>query len=147
MSPILLGLTVMLEGAPAAGEQGEPTLAEAAQRSQHGVASAGIDIEVPPACGLFDVDADADADAVVVGVGEGWAARWRRPGRGRQGVEAGGGDAVHRARLRRRDPQRDPSGPAALDVAAVGAGLAGIPQVNGLTPDAGGLLRVLAYLK
>jgi hypothetical protein len=61
----------VLKGAPAAGEQGEPAFAQAAQGAEQRVAGAGIDIEVPPAGGLLDRDADADARAVVAGVGEG----------------------------------------------------------------------------
>ena len=36
----------VLEGAPAAREQGEPAFPQAAQRAEQGVAGAGIDIEV-----------------------------------------------------------------------------------------------------
>ena len=57
----------MLQGAPAAGEQGEPALAETAQRPEQRVAGAGIDIEDPSACGLLDRDVNADACAVVSG--------------------------------------------------------------------------------
>jgi hypothetical protein len=59
----------VLEGAPALGDQGKPSFAQAAQRALDGVAGAGIDIEVPPARGLFDRDMDADSGAVVTGVG------------------------------------------------------------------------------
>jgi hypothetical protein len=44
----------VLEGAPAAGEQGEPAFTQAAQRTLDGVAGAGIDIEILPVCGLLD---------------------------------------------------------------------------------------------
>jgi hypothetical protein len=41
------------QGAPAAGEQGEPAFAQAAQRTLDGVAGAGIDIQFPPAVGCL----------------------------------------------------------------------------------------------
>ena len=41
----------VLQGAPAAGEQGEPAFAEAAQRAENRVAGACADIEFPPICG------------------------------------------------------------------------------------------------
>ena len=44
----------VLQGAPAAGEQGEPAFAQAAQGTLDGIAGPGIDIELPPASGLFD---------------------------------------------------------------------------------------------
>jgi len=37
----------VLEGAPAAGEQGEPAFAEAAQGTLESVAGTGVDIEFP----------------------------------------------------------------------------------------------------
>jgi hypothetical protein len=43
----------VLKGAPAAGEQGEPAFAQAAQGAEQRVAGAGIDIKVPPAGGLL----------------------------------------------------------------------------------------------
>ena len=43
----------VLEGAPAAGDQGEPAFAQAAQRAEQGVVGAGIDIEVLPAGGCL----------------------------------------------------------------------------------------------
>ena len=49
----------VLEGAPALAEQGEPAFAQAAQRPLDGVAGAGIDIQFPAVCGLFDGDVDA----------------------------------------------------------------------------------------
>ncbi len=70
----------VLEGAPAAGEQGGPAFPEAAQRALDGVASTGIDIQFLPAGGLIDRDEDADAGAVVAGsarVGKPAAARYR----------------------------------------------------------------------
>ena len=60
----------VLEGAPAAGEQGEPAFSQAAQRALDGVAGAGIDIEVAAVGGLFDRDVDAYAGAVVAGAGQ-----------------------------------------------------------------------------
>ena len=55
------------------------------------------------------------------------------------GVDAGCGDVVHRAGLDLPDPQREPiGGEHRLDVAAAGAGLAGIPQVDGLVLGADG---------
>jgi hypothetical protein len=61
----------VLEGAPAAGEQGESAFALAAQGTLDGVAGAGIDIQFLPAGGLFDGDVDAEASAVIAEVGEG----------------------------------------------------------------------------
>ena len=61
----------MVKGAPAPGEQGEPSFAQAAQRAQDSVAGAGIDIQFPPVSGLFDRHIDADASAVVAEVGQG----------------------------------------------------------------------------
>src|SRR5271170_1278878 len=121
------------EGAPAAGEQGEPAFAEAAQRALEGVARTSIDIEFPPVCGLSDGHADADSGAVVAGVGEGGQPGGGGVVEGGQGVGAGGGDVVHRAGLRGRDPQREPvRGGYRLDVTAVGVRLAGVPQVDDL---------------
>jgi hypothetical protein len=42
------------QGAPAAGEQGEPAFAQAAQRALDGVAGAGIDVQFPPIGGLLN---------------------------------------------------------------------------------------------
>jgi hypothetical protein len=44
----------VLQGPPAAGKQGEPALAEAAQRSLDGVVGACIDIEFLAVSGLLD---------------------------------------------------------------------------------------------
>src|SRR5215469_18573661 len=82
----------VLEGAPAAGEQGESALAQAAQGTEQRIAGAGIDVQLAPAGGLPDRDMDADARAVVSGVGQGG-----EPGRGGlvqggQGVDPGGGE-------------------------------------------------------
>ena len=68
----------LLEDAPAAGEQGEPAFAQAAQGPLDGVAGAGIDVQFPAALGLFDGNQDADARAVISGIGE-----RGQPGRGR----------------------------------------------------------------
>jgi hypothetical protein len=83
-------------------------------------------------------DVNGRADAVVAGIGQ----RGRDGGvQGGQDVGAGGGDVVHRARLDVGHPQREPARRQdRLDVAAVGAGLAAVPEVNVLAADAGGLL-------
>jgi hypothetical protein len=94
---ILLAGGDVLEGAPAAGEQGEPAFAQAAQRAEHGVAGAGIDAGVPPASGLPDRDVHADASSFAAGI-----ARVSSPAAA-AGYSAGGGDVVHRARLHLRD--------------------------------------------
>jgi hypothetical protein len=84
---------------------------------------------------------DADASAVIAGIGQGG-----QPVRGGavercEGVPAGSGDVVYRAGLGVRDPQREPAGAGdCLHVAAVGVRLAGIPHVDGLALDTGGLL-------
>jgi len=54
----------VVQGAPAAGEQGEPAFAEAARGPLDGVPGTGADIQVPPAGGLFDRDEDADSCAL-----------------------------------------------------------------------------------
>jgi hypothetical protein len=52
---------------------------------------------------------------------------------GGQGVDAGGGQIMHRAGLGIGDPQREPArGQDGLDAAAVAVGLAGVPQVDDL---------------
>src|SRR6266536_4094622 len=69
--------------------------------------------------------------AVVAGIGEGQQVMGGGPVQPWQGVAAGGGEVVHRAGLHVRNPQREPvGGEHRLDVAAVGMGLAGVPQVN-----------------
>jgi hypothetical protein len=72
----------VLEGAPAAGEHGEPAFAQAAQRALDGVARAGVDVEFPAAAGLLDGNQDADAGAFIAGIG--------------QSGQAGGGGVVER---------------------------------------------------
>ena len=49
----------VLEGAPAAGEQGKPAFAQAAQGALDGVAGTGIEVRLPTAGGLFDGNQDA----------------------------------------------------------------------------------------
>jgi hypothetical protein len=52
-------------------------------------------------------------------------------------MSAGGGDVVHRAGFRLRDPQREPvRGEHRLDVAAVSMRLARVPQVDDLAANA-----------
>ena len=65
----------VLEGAPAAGEQGEPPFAQAAQRALDGVARAGIDVGFLAAGRLPDGNQDADAGAFIAGIGQGGQAR------------------------------------------------------------------------
>jgi hypothetical protein len=128
----------VVKGAPPAGEQGEPSFPEAAQGTLEGVAGAGIDVKFPAARRLLDGHQDADARALMAGVGNGGqAGRGGRAGRG-QGMGAGGGDVVHRARFRLRDPQRGPVRGHRLDVAAVSVRLARVPQVDDLAADADG---------
>src|SRR5215468_3648810 len=129
----------VLEGAPALVEQGEPAFAEAAQGALDGVAGAGVDIEVPPAGGLFDRDMDADAGAVVAGVGESGQTSCGGGVERGESVQAGGGEVVYRAGFGGRDPQREPArGEHGLDVAAVGVCLPGVPQVDDLAFHADG---------
>src|SRR5262249_47883809 len=59
----------VLQGAPAAGEQGEPSFPEAAQGALEGVAGTGIDVKFPAAGRLPDGNHDADACALIAGVG------------------------------------------------------------------------------
>src|SRR5512135_3399306 len=79
----------VLQGPPSAGEQGEPALAEAAQRPLDGVTGPGVDIEVLAVCGLLDRDVNADARALVAGIGESWQAIGGSPVQPGQGVKAG----------------------------------------------------------
>jgi hypothetical protein len=58
----------VLQGAPPAGEQGEPAFAQAAQGPLDRITGAGIDVEFPAAGGLFDGNQDADARALISGV-------------------------------------------------------------------------------
>jgi hypothetical protein len=53
----------VVEGAPAAGEQREPSFPEATQRTLESVAGAVIDVEVPAAGWLPDGNHDAQARA------------------------------------------------------------------------------------
>ena len=136
MSPILLGLAVMcwrVRQRPVS--RANPRSPR--QRSERSTALRvrGIDVEVLPAGGLLDRDVDADARAVVAEVGEGGqVSRDCSPVQGGQGVDAGGGDVVHRAGLGIGDPQREPvRGKHCLDVAAVGVRFAGVPDVDDLT--------------
>ena len=109
MSPILLGAGGdVLEGAPALVEQGESAFAKAAQGALQGVAGVGADIEVAPVCGLFDGDEDAYSSAVVAGVSQGGQSGGGGAVEGGQGMSAGGGDVMHRARLHLGGPQREP---------------------------------------
>src|SRR5215467_14320371 len=85
----------VLEGAPALVEQGEPAFAQAAQGPLDGVAGAGVDSEVLGAGGLFDGNQDADAGAVVAEVSKGGQVSGGAV-EGGQGVDAGGGEVVHR---------------------------------------------------
>src|SRR5215471_2296466 len=87
----------VLQGAPAAGEQGEPAFAQAAQGPLDGVAGAGIDVQFTTAGGLLDGNQDADAGAVVARVGQGGQVTRGGPVESGQGVGAGGGEVVHRA--------------------------------------------------
>jgi len=73
----------VMEGAPAAGGQGEPALAQAAKRPLEPVIGACIDIEVPAVWGVPDGDADADPGAFVSGVGQGGPAAAARYKAGR----------------------------------------------------------------
>ena len=61
----------VLEAAPAAGEQGEPAFAQAAQRALDGVARADVDVGFLAAGGLPDGNQDAGAGAFIAGVGQG----------------------------------------------------------------------------
>src|SRR5258708_31834953 len=118
----------VLQGAPAAGEQGDPAFAEAAQRALDGVAGAGIDIGFPAVCGLLDRDVHPDARAVVAGISKGWQAGRGGPGQPGQDMAAGSGDVVHRAGLGIRYPEREAAGGEdRLDVAAVSMRLAATP--------------------
>jgi hypothetical protein len=79
----------VLHDAPAAGEQGEPAFAQAAQGTLKRVAGAGIEVKFPAAGWLLDRDEDADPGAVVPRVGEGGQASCGGPVQGGQGMGAG----------------------------------------------------------
>ena len=66
-------------------------------------AGAGVDSEVLGAGGLFDGNQDADAGAVVAEVSKGGQVSGGAVEGGR-GVDAGGGEIVHRPRLHVADP-------------------------------------------
>src|SRR5437764_13440140 len=72
----------VVEGAPPAGEQGEPSFPQAAQGTLEGIAGTGIDVKFAAARWLPDGNQDSDARAVITGVG--------------QGGQAGGGSLVER---------------------------------------------------
>jgi len=91
----------VLQGAPAAGKQGEPAFAEAAQGPLDGVAGTGINIEFTAVWRLLDRDVQADASAFIARIGQGGKAACGGPVDRWQGVAAGGGDVVYRARFRR----------------------------------------------
>ena len=61
----------VLQGAPPAGEQGEPAFAETAQGPLQGVIGAAADVEFRSVRRLPDRDVDADAGALVAGVSQG----------------------------------------------------------------------------
>jgi NAD(P)H-dependent flavin oxidoreductase YrpB (nitropropane dioxygenase family) len=66
----------VLEGAPAAGEQGKPAFAQAAQGALDGVAGTGIEVRLPAAGGIFDGNQDADARPGSAKVSRPVAAAW-----------------------------------------------------------------------
>jgi len=76
----------VLQGAPSAGEQGEPSFSQAAQGTLDGVPGTGIDIKLLAAGCLFDGNQDRDARAVVAGVGQGGQGSSGGPVEGGQGV-------------------------------------------------------------
>jgi hypothetical protein len=57
----------VLEGPPAAGEQGEPAFAQAAQGTLDGVSGTGIDVQFKAAGGLPDGNRDASARTLISG--------------------------------------------------------------------------------
>jgi hypothetical protein len=65
----------VLQRPPAAGEQGEPAFAQAAQRPLDAIAGAGIAIEVLAAGRLAHRDVDADPSSVVSRADQGRQAR------------------------------------------------------------------------
>ncbi|MDP9867034.1 hypothetical protein J2S55_006300 [Streptosporangium brasiliense] len=129
-----------LEGAPALGEQGETSFSQTAQGAQECVTGAGGDVEGLAVSRLFDRGENTDADAVVAGIGQcgepvggGSVQRSQDVFAGcDQVVDRPGFDVGYPERQAVRYRQR-------LDVAAVVAGLSGVPQVNRFAFDAGGL--------
>jgi hypothetical protein len=61
----------VLDGAPAAAEQGEPALAQAAQGTLEGVADTGIDVKFRAPGWLLDRDEDAQVGALIARIAEG----------------------------------------------------------------------------
>src|SRR5947207_14345116 len=90
----------VLEGAPAAGEQGEAAFALAAQRPLDGVAGASADVEFPAAGRVFHRSVHADARAVISRVRQGGHVAGGGGVEGGQGVDTGGGEAMTRVKLR-----------------------------------------------
>ena len=131
----------VLEGAPALGEQGECSFAEAAQGSQERIWGAGVQVEFAPAGGVFHGGFDADSGAVVAVVGQGGHSEGGGAVQGRERVDPGGSDVVDRSGLGVGKPDREPAGQGdGLDVAAVAVGFAGVPQVDDLAFRADGVL-------
>src|SRR5215469_11029297 len=98
----------VLEGGPALGEQGEPALpagAQAAQAAQQCVPRAGADVEFLVPGGLFHRDEDADPGSLVAAGGEAGHSEGGGAVEGGQGMPAGGGQVVDRARLGGAGPQ------------------------------------------
>jgi hypothetical protein len=60
----------VVEGSPAAGEDGEAAFADAAQAAQESVAGAVVDVEDPVTGGVFDRGVHADPGAVVAAVSQ-----------------------------------------------------------------------------
>ena len=123
----------MLQRRPALGEFGGGVFAEGTDRAEELVVGAVVDVErlVGDPGPFLDWGVDADSGAVVAGVGEGGKPGGRGFVQGGQGMAAGGGDVVDRARLNLGDPQWGAvRGGQELDVAAEGVVFTGVPQVG-----------------
>ena len=87
----------VLEGGPAAGEQGKSAFSGGAQPAQEKVAGALVDVEFSVRGSLFlqgvlGGGVHADAGALVAGVGQAGQAEGRGAVESRQGMDAGGVD-------------------------------------------------------
>lgn len=132
----------VLQQSPPLGEQGESALTQTAHTALELVGGAVVEGQGWPFARPFDRGDDADARALVSGIGQG-----HQPGGGR-GVEraehvgTGRGEIVHRSGFDLGDEEGEPvRAHDPLDIAAVGLGFAGVPEVDLLAFDAGGLLR------
>ena len=124
----------VLEGAPALVEQGEPAFSPRQRRDRWRALRERVSISRSrPSGGCLTGMWMPIPVPSSPGVGQGGQSGGGGAVEGGQGVDAGGGQIMHRAGLGIGDPQREPArGQDGLDAAAVAVGLAGVPQVDDL---------------